>query len=134
MLDLLPDTPALPGTDARPGPATLTRPVATGNAASRGMAVRVVVRCDSACAGSARLLLDRGTASRLKTRGARPVARVPIRLAAAGSRHVTLRVPKAMRARARKAGMRKVAGRVLATVTDGAGQTGSLDKRLRLRP
>ena len=94
--------------------------------ARKGLALTIA--CPAACAVKADLLVDKRSARRLRLRGKRPAGTATRTLAATGS--ATLSLKPAERLRARFARLKGAKLTVRVTVTDGAGATQVLRRRV----
>ena len=80
--------------------------------------MRLTVRCDSACSGTARLTVTRRLARRLGLGRALGVGRLRLRLTAAGERRFSVRLDRVTLRAMRHAGLRRLSVRLSAAVTD----------------
>ena len=95
--------------------------------------VRFTVRCDTACAGTARLTLTRKLARRLRLGTRRRVGTARVRLTAAGRRRFTIRLSQRTLRAMRRAGVRRLTVRLAVTVTDADRRRASRGRSARIR-
>ena len=110
--------PAPPAPAVGPPAAVRRAPLITLRRTGTRGRIRLTVRCDAACSGTARLTITRKLARRLGLGATRRVGRLRIRLARAGTRTFTVRLSRATRRSMRRAGVRRLSVRVSAAVTD----------------
>jgi hypothetical protein len=91
------------------------------------------VRCDSACAGTARLTITRKLAKKLGLGRRRTVGSLRVRLTAAGQRRFTIKLTKKTLRAMKRAGVRRLTTRLTVTVTDAEHQRAAKGRRTRIR-
>jgi hypothetical protein len=95
--------------------------------------VRFTVRCDSACAGSAKLTVTRKLAKRLHLGKRRTVGTLRVKLTKAGRKRFTIKLSKRTLRAMKRAGVRRIATRLAVTVTDHERQRTVRKRTARIR-
>jgi hypothetical protein len=126
--------PAAPSTFAAPAakPTSRAPVIALSRKGTKGR-VRFTVRCDSACAGTARLTVTRRLAKQLRLGRRRTVGRVRVRLAAAGKKRFTIRLTKRTLKAMKRTKRRRITTKLAATVTDAERQRAVKRRTARIR-
>jgi hypothetical protein len=114
-------------------PPASKRPVVTLVGTGKKGRVRFTVRCDSACAGSAKLTVTRKLAKRLHLGKRRTVGKLRFKLAKAGRKRFTIKLNKRTLKAMKRAGVRRVATRLAVTVTDHERQRTARTRTARIR-
>jgi hypothetical protein len=134
-LDVGPVPPAVVPPSGEPAPpgAKSTAPVIVLSRTGTKGRTRFTVRCDSACAGTAKLTVSRTLAKRLHLGKRRTVGTLRVRLRAAGQKRFTIKLSKKTLRAMRRAGIRRLATRLTVTVRDAERQRASRRRTARIR-
>lgn len=127
-----PVTPPPPAPAPPPAPLAGLAPIVQLPGTGRAFKVRFVVRCDSACSGTARITVSRRVARRLRLGRSRTVATVRVRLPAAGRRRVSATLSFKARRGIRRARLRRIAATVRVAVVDAELQRGTARRGVRV--
>ena len=95
--------------------------------------MRFTIRCDSACAGTAKLTITRKLAKKLRLGKRRTVGSLRVRLRAAGRRRFTIKLSKRTLRAMRRAGVRRLTTRLTVRVTDAERQRATKGRGTRIR-
>jgi hypothetical protein len=121
-----------PSATPPPPPASKAPRIVLPTRGTRGRA-RFTVRCDSACAGTAKLTITRKLARKLRLGKRRTVGRVRVRLTTAGQRRFTIRLTRRTLRAMKRAGVRRITTRLAVTVTDAERQRSAKGRAVRIR-
>jgi hypothetical protein len=131
QVTVAPTTPPPPSTPA-PSLASKAPTIVLARTGTKGR-VRFTVRCDSACAGTARLTITRKLAKKLGLGRRRTVGSLRVRLTAAGQKRFTIKLTKKTLRAMRRAGVRRLTTSLTVTVTDAEHQRAAKGRGTRIR-
>ncbi len=128
-----PPPPPRPPDPPPPSPPRIAAPVVElPTSGTRGrLSLRVI--CGAACSGTAKLTVDRRTARKLRLGRTRTVATARIRLTAAGTKRVTVRLTRKARRALERRRVRTLRGRLTVAVTDTGGRAANARRTVRVR-
>ncbi len=128
-----PPAPPPPTPPNPPAPPPIAAPVVELPASGTRGRLSLRVTCGIACSGTAKLTVDRRTARKLRLGRTRTVATATIRLTAAGTRRVTVRLTSKARRALVRWRVRTLRGRLTVAVTDTGGRATSGRRTVRVR-
>jgi hypothetical protein len=121
-----------PAATPTPIPASKRPSIVLARSGTKGR-VRFTIRCDSACAGTAKLTITRKLAKKLRLGKRRTVGSLGVRLRAAGRKRFTIKLSKRTLRAMRRAGMRRLTTRLTVKVTDAERQRATKGRSTRIR-
>ncbi len=124
-------TPTTPPASAPPAPSRAPT-ISLARTGSKGRS-RFTIRCDSACAGTARLTITRKLAKKLGLGRRRTVGSLRVRLIAAGQKRFTIKLTKRTLRAMKRAGVRRLTTSLTVTVTDAEHQRAAKGRGTRIR-
>ena len=113
-----PMPPAATPPASTPPPTASARPAITLVRKGTKGRVRFTIRCDSRCAGTAKLTVTRKLAKRLHLGTRRTVGTLRVRIGGAGQKRFTIKLDKRTLRAMKRAGVRRITTKLSVTVTD----------------
>ncbi len=128
-----PPAPPPPPDPPPPSPPRIAAPVVELPTSGTRGRLSLRVTCGVACSGTAKLTVDRRTARKLGLGRTRTVATARVRLTAAGTKRVTVRLTAKARRALERRRVRTLRGRLAVAVTDTGGRSANARRTVRVR-